>query len=526
MHLVLMLLLALACIPRSWPDPLGWTGWRAVPGLYAAVTWSCALGLIALAAKLTHSTCWELRLHPGRRGETLYQFMRGRRRHQRLLYLFLLVSVYLFGWGATVQRMATFDGIGLLPGAELLIIAPFLVAQIASWAILYEVEETDRQTVFFSEIPVARVWDRGEYVRFHLRQNLALVAPAVVLLVAMKGLLRVFPSLEENPYFGLGVLACMPVIFCVLPAALRHLLGLRPLPPGPLRDRLEACATRLKFRHSDILIWDTHNTIGTAMVAPGLFPMFRFVMFTDLLIKHLTPEEVEAVFGHELGHVKHRHMPFYMGFLAVSVLVMAGVWNAAVTMLLPSSEKPNEAGITAVQTSPEVAEPVAAASALPGLDWDASVRDLQVVPLVTILGAYIFVVFGFLSRRCERQADIFGCRAVSCARAGCVDHDPGTPFAPGGTRLCPAGIRTFIGALEKVATINGINRSRPGWILSWQHSTIARRVEFLQRLQEDPTLEPRFQRTVLMVKCAVLLGLGAVLWCLLQVHGWKSMGLF
>lgn len=525
MHLLLMLLLALACIPRSWPDPLGWTGWRVAPAICAGVTWMSALGLIALAARLTHQTCWELRLHPGQRGEALYQFVRGRRHFQRLLYLYLLVSVYVFGWGATVQRMCTFEPIGLLPGAELLIIAPFLVAQIASWAILYEVEETDRETLFFADPPLPRFWNRGEYVRFHLRQNMALVAPAVVLLVAMKGLLRVFPALEEDPYFGVGVLACLPVIFCLLPLALRHLLGLKPLPPGPLRDRLEACATRLRFRHSDILVWDTHETIGTAMIAPGLFPMFRFVMFTDLLLKQLSAEEVEAVLGHELGHVKHRHMPFYMGFLAVSVLVMAGVWNMAIDKLLPEKPATETPTVAVSETTAEEPEPVSAA-AIAKFDWDTSVRDLQVVPLVTILGAYIVVVFGFLSRRCERQADIFGCRAVSCAHAGCTGHEPGTTFAPGGTRLCSAGIRTFIGALEKVASMNGISRSRPGWMLSWQHSTIARRVEFLQRLLEDPSLEPRFQRTVLIVKCAVVLALAAILACLLQVHGWEKMGLF
>lgn len=511
MHLLLMLLLAIACIPRSWPDPLGWTGWSAITGVYAAVTWSSALGLIALAARLTHHTCWELRLHPGQRGEILYHFVRERRKHQRLLYLFLIVSVYVFGWGATVERITTFELTGMLPGAELLVILPFLVAQIASWAILYEVDETDRETMFFGEVPPGRFWSRREYVLFQLRQNLALVGPALLLLIGMKGLLRVFPSLEENRYFAIGMLAMLPVIFCLLPLALKHLLGLKPLPAGPLRDRLEACARRLNFRHSDILLWDTHNTLGTAMIAPGLLPIFRFVMLTDLLVKQLTPDEVEAVFGHEMGHVKHRHMPFYMGFLAVSVMVVAGVWSVAVETLLPA---PTAA------TAPEDS-----AVAERSRDFDASIRELQVVPLVTILGGYIFVVFGFLSRRCERQADIFGCRAVSCATPGCNGHEPGTAFAPGGSRLCPAGIRTFISALEKVATINGISRSRPGLMQSWQHSTIARRVDFLQRLLEDPKLETRFQRTVLLVKCGVIAGLCAVLWCLFQTMGWEVISL-
>jgi hypothetical protein len=95
-----------------------------------------------------------------------------------------------------------------------------------------------------------------------------------------------------------------------------------------------------------------------------------------------------------------------------------------------------------------------------------------------------------VSRRCERQADIFGCRTVSCA--------------------------VFIAALEKVAWLNGISRDRPGWLSSWQHSTIARRVEFLQRMSADPALEPRFQRRVGLIKWALLLCLAAALVALLQ----------
>ena len=102
-------------------------------------------------------------------------------------------------------------------------------------------------------------------------------------------------------------------------------------------------------------------------------------------------------------------------------------------------------------------------------------QDLAVIPLVGALGAYIFLVFGFLSRRCERQADIYGCRAVSCGQTDCLGHTAETELVPRGRGLCPTGIRTFIDALEKVAFLNGISRDRPGWLQSWQHSTIARR---------------------------------------------------
>src|SRR5262249_27972015 len=130
-------------------------------------------------------------------------------------------------------------------------------------------------------------------------------------------------------------------------------------------------------------------------------------------------------------------------------------------------------------------------------------RDLAVLPVVGSLGAYVFLVFGFLSRRCERQADIYGCRAVSCQTPGCAGHAP-EALAEGGRGLCAAGIFTFTQALEKVALLNGISRDRPGFLQSWQHSTIARRVSFLHTLVTDPRAERRFQRRVFLVKCGLL----------------------
>ena len=150
----------------------------------------------------------------------------------------------------------------------------------------------------------------------------------------------------------------------------------RPLPPGPIRDRLEATARRLRFRYSDILLWDTRNGIANAMVA-GPIPWVRYVFLSDRLLADLTPEEVEAVFGHEVGHVRHRHFLFYAAFMGLSVAALVGAWMVTFHWFFPESET---------------------AAVFDG--W----RNWETVPQMLVIGAYVFVVFGFLSRRCERQA--------------------------------------------------------------------------------------------------------------------------
>src|SRR5205823_4535595 len=169
------------------------------------------------------------------------------------------------------------------------------------------------------------------------------------------------------------------------------------------------------------------------------------------------------------------HMFFYLGFLSVSMMVLGLLAHLVKEQLLGA-----------------------------GQDY------LEAIPLVVGLIVYIFVVFGFVSRRCERQADVYGCRAVSCAAPDCWEHG-GAALAERGRGLCPTGIQTFIRALEKVALVNGISRDKPGFFQSWQHSTIAKRVEFLQQVLVDVSVERKFQQRVALVKCGLALVLGVAL---------------
>ena len=54
--------------------------------------------------------------------------------------------------------------------------------------------------------------------------------------------------------------------------------------------------------------------------------------------------------------------------------------------------------------------------------------------------------------------------------------------------------------------------------------TIARRVDFLQKMAADPDLEPRFQRRVGLVKWGMLLSLAAVLAALGPDKLWEVLG--
>src|SRR5262249_53990952 len=134
---------------------------------------------------------------------------------------------------------------------------------------------------------------------------------------------------------------------------------------------------------------------------------------------------------------------------------------------------------------------------------------IQGVALLVALGLYFWLVFGHVSRRFERQADVFGSKVVSCDLQDCPPHtDLDTDGSPPPVRgrkpsLCPVGIRIFADALMNVARSNGMDQSGR----SWRHGSIATRVAFLEGLESHPEREQNFQRGVFRLQ----VGLGVVL---------------
>jgi Zn-dependent protease with chaperone function len=507
MPFLLMIFLTVVCLPETadWPKPR----WTDSP-LWAALLTGLMVALVGLhawrtARRLTGGLCSGMG-----RDSLVRPYERGRLRNQLLLFGSYVAALTVLGWGWAVHVLW-----GGAPGCEVLILAPFLTAQALAWAFFYDSERAlyllGRRATPEEGVPERPAFgSRLSYVAFQARQKLALIFLPVLLLIAQKELLRLFPSVTDDwegtaNYVCIGTLL---VVVIIIPWLVRLLLGLRPLPEGALRQRLLRASRRLRFRCSNLLVWNTRSGMANAMVL-GVLPWVRYVVFTDRLLEEFTPDEVEAVFGHEVGHVKHHHMPYYLGFLVVSVLVLGLLSNVC----LPLAAITLQSGFAVL--------PGAAAAWLAGLaqllDLDHN-KYLAFVPMVGLLLSYIFVVFGFLSRRCERQADVYGCKAVSCQRSDCPGHDPEAGPAADGRSLCPTGIRTFIRALEKVARVNGISRDRPGFLASWQHSTIARRVEFLQGMLTDPAAEQRFQRRVALVKWGLLAVLGGTLFVLLYVN--------
>ncbi len=101
-----------------------------------------------------------------------------------------------------------------------------------------------------------------------------------------------------------------------------------PLEDRDLKQRIEALLERAGFHASGVFVMDgsRRSSHGNAYFT-GLGKNKRIV-FYDTLLSQLTPEQIEAVLAHELGHFKHRHIVKRIGLMFVLSLVMLALLAA------------------------------------------------------------------------------------------------------------------------------------------------------------------------------------------------------
>jgi STE24 endopeptidase len=361
----------------------------------------------------------------------------------------LQAQVWLLGWPLLAQRFVSLSD----TAPSLFVLAgllPVVVGVVLAWVPMYLAERELRAT------PISM----GQYLLYRFRtQVLFVLAPLAVIIAAsdlVDYLAWQYPRWQGEIVMG-GGLGVFAVAVFLFPLAVRFIWPTRPMPAGEVRSMLEDLCRKTGVGVREILLWRTPGRAVTNAAVLGFVAPMRFILVTDGLINAMTVGEQQAVFAHELGHVRKHHIPY----LAMLVVVFLGLIEL----------------LSGVVPMPEWAIGPSGVTGGEGL-WG-------LVAAAVAAGLYWGLVFGFVSRRFERQADLY------CIEMG-FDAEQ------------------LIAAFEKIATLSGM----PSTIRSWRHFSLARRIEFLRRVQEDHAVAEAFTRRVKLLKAAMVVGAAGAVWVL------------
>lgn len=268
--------------------------------------------------------------------------------------------------------------------------------------------------------------ERADLRLFHARALLSVLAFLGIVLVGMgaanlSGALRAQFEQVALVHAGFAIVGAL-LALSLLPPLLVRTLGARPMRAGPERELVDAVARHAGFASRGTRVLETRmRTANAALV--GAWPKLRYVLLTDLLLARLGPRELAAVYAHEIGHARCRHVA---SLAALSAGLLLGGYLVINSFTLENA--PAHYALLAALL----------------LLWRQA--------------------FGYLSRRCELEADLESVAIVG--DAGALER-----------------------AFERLGGLHArIERD------SWRHFSSAARISFLRASARDPGVAERLRR--------------------------------
>jgi len=210
-----------------------------------------------------------------------------------------------------------------------------------------------------------------------------------------------------------------------------------PLEDEDLRKRLVRLGERAGTRVRGVYKWHLSEKSRKANAALTGIGQTRRIILSDTLLENYSPEEIEAVLAHELGHHVHNHIWKSIGTQAAATFV--GFWAANWTLHY----------------------------AIHRWHLFESLSDFANLPLLaltfTVLSFLLMPALNALSRFHERQADRYAFESIS-------------------------DVAAFISSMNKLADQNLAERAPSRWVEWWFHShpAIARRIAAAEAWRASP----------------------------------------
>ena len=210
-----------------------------------------------------------------------------------------------------------------------------------------------------------------------------------------------------------------------------------PLQDEELKSRLVRLSERAGTRVRGVYKWNLSEKSKKANAALAGLGNTRRIILADTILDHYSPDEIEAVLAHELGHHVHKHI--FKSIIMHAGITLAG-FGAANWVLHYAMER-----------------------------WHIfeTLSDFANLPLLvlvwTVLWFLLVPAINAFSRYNERQADRYAFRSI-------------------------ASVTPFISSMNKLADQNLAERS-PSKLVEWffhSHPSISRRVAAAEQWAESP----------------------------------------
>ena len=290
--------------------------------------------------------------------------------------------------------------------------------------------------------------------------NISFSLPALIpwfLLSIIADLIQILPFKTFSSFLSTALGEICYIMFFLIamaifgPFLIQKLWKCTPLEDGEVRKRIKKLCSETNFKYSEILKWDLFGgTMITAGVM-GLWSKFRYLLVTPALVTLLDDNEIDAVISHEIGHVKKRHLYFYVLFFAGYMSCVYFLFDPLMLLIYSSSMLYKSALFFKI-------------------NHDTLIPIVFSLSLISVFLIYFRYVFGFFMRNFERQADTY------------VFSVMGDAFG-------------LITTFYKIIKYSGQSPDKP----NWHHYSITERIEFLRDCQADSSKIDKHNKKVLKI---------------------------
>jgi len=365
------------------------------------------------------------------------------------------VNIYGFRVNHLLSDVAIFQWVPTL--GALLFLGLFLFYLIMIWNFAYQIQKR-----FFTDSLTKKNF---------ILSNVAFCLPAMLpwfFLSLLSDCLGLLPFDGLNRFLNSMAGEVTYILFFVIaisvfgPVLIQRLWGCRPLAPGVDRQRIEKTCQMAGLKYRDILAW---NLFGGGMITAGVMGIvgrFRYILVTPALLACLDDDEIQGVILHEIGHVYHRHMLFYLFFFAGFIACNFVFFEPLMLMVY-------------------LINPLYDGAAFLGLSQNTAHAAITCLVLVGLFVLYFRFVFGLFMRHFERQADLHIFRYTDSPSA-------------------------LISTFYKIASLSRQSIDKP----NWHHFSIGRRIGFLEKCRMNPGLIQDHHRKVKKMIAGYVLAVGVI----------------